>query len=262
MAGNFVADGSKHVLGRGAVLFNRFVAGTLAGPGLRFLGNVDELTITTTEDRQEKYSSTEDHSPLSDCVSTRRVVDITATLREFDSPNLALAFGGLFERTSQASGTGAEATFSDVEAGLTYKLPHFNVSGVSVVVGTIEMALNSDYRIELASGLLTVLEDGGIVDGDDVVVTYDHAAIAGINRVKGGVAQQIQGELMFRSDNAVGPNYLLRAWKASVQPEGDTGLIGEDYGSFQVRFRILDDSANHPGEGYYTIETFEGMEVA
>lgn len=261
MPGNFSADGSKHVLGRGAVLFNRFVEGTRAGPGLRFLGNVSEFTVGASDEVQERRSSTSDSAPLVDAVPTRRNIEITATLTEFDPHNLALAFMGTQETASQGSAVGVSELFENVEQGLSYKLPHFNVSSVTVLVGVTVKTLGTDYLVELATGLVTVVIGGTINDGDDLTVGYSHAAIASIQRVKGGVAGAIEGELMFRSDNAIGSNFLFRAWRVSIQPDGETGFIADEYGAYSIRMRVLDDSPNHPGEGLFTIETFEGLEV-
>lgn len=260
MAGIFAADGTKHVLGKGAVLFNRFVDGTVAGPGLRFVGNVDELTIGTEDEVQDKYSSVERNSPLIASVPTRRTVELVATMTEFQSKNLALALMGSDVNTAQGSATGQAYQIVNAQKGYTYKIPAFMLSNVVVKVAAATKTLGTDYTIEVKTGLIYIVPAGTIANDDEVDITYDRALItAGIDKVRGGISGKIEGELMFRSDNLNGPNYLLRAWKVSIQPEGETGLISEEFGSFQMRMRVLDDSINHSGEGLYTLETFTGL---
>ena len=50
-------NAANFLLGRGALYFDRFVAGTMTRQGEAHLGNVTKLEITTTDEVKEKYSS-------------------------------------------------------------------------------------------------------------------------------------------------------------------------------------------------------------
>lgn len=250
--GAFAANGDKLVLGRGAVHFDRFT-GAGASTGLRLLGNVEEMTISTTDETVDKYSSVEANSPLLASVPVRRTVELVLTLSEWQAANLALALMGNEATVAQSSGTAATVTLADVKKGRAYEIGAYRVTNVVVKVGASTKTLNTDYTLDATFGVITILASGGILDDDDVVVTYDKPAKT-ISKVQGGAAGAIKGALRFYSDNLSGPNYRLAVWKCSVIPEGETGFISDEFGNYQLRLKVLDDSVNHPGEGLYTLE--------
>ena len=42
-------------------------------------------------------------------------------------------------------------------------------------------------------------------------------------------------------------------WKVSLVPQGQLGLISDEFGNWSVEFRVYDDSINHPTIPYYRI---------
>jgi hypothetical protein len=61
---------------------------------------------------------------------------------------------------------------TDVTVGETYYLGVRNVTNVTVLEGSVALALGTDYTLEAAEGLITILGDGTVVDGDDLVVSF------------------------------------------------------------------------------------------
>jgi hypothetical protein len=59
-----------------------------------------------------------------------------------------------------------------------------------------------------------------------------------------------EGKLRFASNNPEGSQYELTAWRTQVSPDGDTALIGDDWGSMKFTAEILNDSVNHPTSPY------------
>lgn len=113
-----------------------------------------------------------------------------------------------------------------------------------------------DYLVEEQSskaGLIKILAGGKIKKGDTVVVNAD-VPEATICTVSGGNAGEIAGELLFVGDPNIGDAYVIHGWNVRVQPSGDlSGLISEDFGSFQLEIKFLSDYANHPDSPFYKV---------
>ena len=113
-----------------------------------------------------------------------------------------------------------------------------------------------DYWIEEQSsraGFIKIMDTPNIEKGDMVLVTAK-ASEASLITVSGGSAGEIEGELMFIGDPNQGDVYVIEAWDVKVQPDGDlTGLISDDFGSFDLTIKFLTDYENHPEYPYYKV---------
>ena len=113
-----------------------------------------------------------------------------------------------------------------------------------------------DYLIEEQSsraGFIKIMDTPNIEKGDMVLVTAK-ASEASLITVSGGSAGEIEGELMFIGDPNQGDVYVIEAWDVKVQPDGDlTGLISDDFGSFDLTIKFLTDYQNHPEYPYYKV---------
>lgn len=97
-----------------------------------------------------------------------------------------------------------------------------------------------------SAGIIKINVGSAIKAGDKIKVSY-HVKEEDIISVSLADAGAIEGELLYIGDNDTGPNYVIEGWKVKVTPAGDlSGLIGTDFGSFQLTIDFLDDSANHP----------------
>ena len=113
-----------------------------------------------------------------------------------------------------------------------------------------------DYLIEEQSsraGFIKIMDTPNIKKGDMVLVTAK-ASEASLITVSGASAGEIEGELMFIGDPNQGDVYVIEAWDVKVQPDGDlTGLISDDFGSFDLTIKFLTDYQNHPEYPYYKV---------
>ncbi len=238
------------LLGRGALYFDRFVAGTMTKQGEAHLGNVTKLEITTTDEVKEKYSSMVSTSALLKSVNVKRTVEVKLTADEFSLANMALALMGSESTLSQAASTATTETLTTAaKLGRWYPLAKRNVSSV-VITGKVE---NTDFRVDSETGRIYIIPGGSITEGSTVTVasfsygTVDYKTIVGAN------ANVIEGYLRFIGDPATGPEFELEVWRVQAQPDGAFGLITEDYGNFSLTLKVLDDSANHATEPYYRL---------
>ena len=238
------------LLGRGALYFDRFVAGTMTKQGEAHLGNVTKLEITTTDEVKEKYSSMVSTSALLKSVNVKRTVEVKLTADEFSLANMALALMGSESTLSQAASTATTETLTTAaKLGRWYPLAKRNVS-VVVITGKVEGA---DFSVDATTGRVYLIPTGTIVEGSTVTVasysygTIDYKSIVGAN------ANVIEGYLRFIGDPATGPLFELEVWKVQATPDGAFGGITGDYATFSLTLKVLDDSANHESEPYYRL---------
>ncbi len=238
------------LLGRGALYFDRFAAGTTTRQGEVHLGNVTKLEITTSDELKEKYSSMVSTSALLKSVNVKRTVEAKLTADEFSLANIALALMGSEGTLSQTSGSATtEVITTSAKHGRWYPLAKRNVSAV-LITGKVE---GTDFEVDETTGRVYITPTGTITEGSTVTVasysygTIDYKSIVGAN------ANVIEGYLRFIGDPAAGPVFEVEIWRVQVTPDGAFGLITEDYGNFSLTLKVLDDSANHATEPYYRI---------
>ena len=70
-------------------------------------------------------------------------------------------------------------------------------------------------------------------------------------KVMGGTVKKIEGDLMFIGDPKHGRPYVLEIWHVNLTPNGDVGLITEEWGSFTIEMTVLADRVNHPDEPFF-----------
>lgn len=113
-----------------------------------------------------------------------------------------------------------------------------------------------DYVVEEQSsraGFIKIPEGSMFKAGDTIRISADIPE-ADYVTVSGGNAGEIEGELVFIGDPNQGDIYTLEAWDVKVQPDGDlTGLIGSDFGSFNINIKFLSDYKNHRKYPYYKL---------
>ena len=106
-----------------------------------------------------------------------------------------------------------------------------------------------DYKLDALAGNVTILPGSAIPEGAAVEPVFDCAA-GTFPKIVAGVDANIQGELYFKGDPTWGPTYEASLWKCSVSPQGDLGMITEDWGSIGIDLKLTDDSENHPDAPY------------
>ena len=132
-------------------------------------------------------------------------------------------------------------TFTKTNVGLTIE--------AKVEASTTEYTKGRDFFYDEQSASAGVIKfniGSAISAGDKVKVSY-HIDEANLINVSLADAGDIEGEFLYIGDNNSGPNYTIEGWRVKVSPSGDvSGLIGTDFGSFQLTVDFLDDSEHHP----------------
>lgn len=132
-------------------------------------------------------------------------------------------------------------TFTKTSAGATIE--------AKVEASTTTYTKGRDYFYDeqsASAGIIKFNTGSAINAGDKVKVSY-HVDEADLLNVSLADAGDIEGEFLYIGDNNSGPNYVIEGFRTKISPSGDlSGLIGTDFGSFQLTVDFLDDSENHP----------------
>jgi hypothetical protein len=246
-------DGSKLLLGRGKVFFDRFDANG-ARQGERFLGNCSALEVTPTVEDIKKYSSAAAAGDLiaSDVLRTTLALRVVAD--EFKKENLAMALFGDNATLSQTGASVTDESIQSVKQGYYYPTVYRQISSVVVTsdpAGTTYVE-GTDHSVDAVSGRIYIIPGGGISDDDDILVDYDYATVS-LNVTRGMTTRSVKGYLRFVGDPARGPKLELEIWRASIHADGAIGLISDEYANFTMTGDIESDATNHPNEPHYRL---------
>lgn len=242
-------DNKQYVLGRGKLLFNAFLAGTKAGPGLRYLGNTPELSVTRSRTNLDHFDSDHGFKIKDDAVDLEDDISGAFTTDNISVDNIALWLGGEKETETQAAASAIVWPLPDVVRGNSYQIgaTSTNPVGVNNIATVIlkkllvVIAPSGNYEVDPVSGMIDILEGApGIVDGDDLNVTYDTLVATRSIITDGDLS--IYGELRFVADNPHGPNTDYIWPYVKLAPDGDLNLKGDDWQVQSFSYEVLQKS--------------------
>jgi len=255
----YVAQASKALLGRGKVFFDRLTTAGVS-TGLRFLGTVSKLEISTSDEQAKIYDYSRADAPLLDQALTRREVTLSMSLQEFSAENVALALmGDDVGFTQTTSPIVDEPITTSVVKGRSYQTLGRDISAITIEKSPATvLVLGTDYDVvDVKLGLIHIREGSvTVTNGDTILATYTRGTIAapGISRVQAAKAARIVGKLVFVGDPAAGIAYDMEVWKLFISSEGALGLITEsEFGTFELNGMVLSDEALHPTEPFYRL---------
>ncbi len=157
----------------------------------------------------------------------------------------------------------ADGTEQTLDEGVTVK---FEVSGaqdfkageiykIDVTAAAGDFVIDKDFmvnEVDIRAGIINIPKSTTIPENSEVTVSF-HVPKLTAPKIMGGTVGKITRGLVFIGDPNLGPCYNMEVWKANIKPNGDTGLIGTDFGSFQLECTLMSDRANHPKEPTYTM---------
>lgn len=217
------------------------------------IGNCENVTLEFGDPQVlEKFSSTQNNSPLADRRNLRQTVSVLCQCDEHTFQNLTLYMMGGLTETAQGALSAQTKTLTAVEQGKYYAVGKYGITITAVAAdGTVAAVVTDDYVYYPANGTLYIVPGGAILDGVDVEVTFDQAART-VNKIIGASDLNKFVKLTFLSDDAntdgTTAKGVLTVWKAQVAPEGGYTFVSDEYGQYQLRFTMLLDSENHADE--------------
>lgn len=194
-------------------------------------GNLSDFAITPNASELEVLSTQNaDYGQAADTMTDAESTAITFTANRFNVDNMRIAnMATLTERTAiEASITGEEVT---AVLGGIFKTAGLDISSVVVTdsTSTTTYVLNDDYEIVDAElGLIKVLADGDIADGESLLVNYTKAAETGY-LISGGKSPSTYIRFWGRGINRFNnKRTLIKIGRGSVRPDGSFSYVGSD----------------------------------
>lgn len=183
--------------------------------------------------------------------SGAEIITIAATVTGADGVGEATVTGSVSGLLGTAIvGTLFESAVIDLRIvdGATTPLTAGDSYTIDLTAGTVVRTVADDYTIEdAARGLIGIVE-GGAIDADaPILVSYTYASRAATRKIEGGTLNTQEATIMFAADNAAGPNWDATFFRVSLTPEGPLGLISQEFGTWALTAKLLDDSAGDFG---------------
>jgi hypothetical protein len=178
---------------------------------------------------------------------TETKMECALTLSEFHPENLALALLGETAAVQAADGSITdEPVPGKSKKGFWLDTGFVNITVTAVKVGATTHALDDDYQLNTAAGLIYIMPDGDIADGSDV--TWSGSCAASGTKVEALTQGRIEGALMYvSSDDQVGPKTKIVLGKVSISPDGALGFLSDQFGEIGLKGEVLQDDAGDYG---------------
>jgi hypothetical protein len=234
------------VLGKGAIYFDRFTTAGVKG-GLFHLGNANDLKAEASQSRVTLNNYvTHDGGVYAEGMVSNEIT-VSMTLYEFNRKNIALLTGGVENSATQATQTVSGETLSVSSAlGAVYQTAYRSIATPSAILNGTSTLTTADWSvIDATAGLIKILSTASLTEGQTLTASYTASAIAATANkfVDLHSAGTIYGKLLYVSDNSAGAAGELVYWYTSVQQGGLSGLIGDEFGSSTLSFKVLNDAA-------------------
>lgn len=225
-------------IGRGELWFAPFKTGTQTPDGYFFVGNCPSISLNREADLLPHYSSTRGFRRKDEEITIEARLNGSFEVDDVRAETLALFFMGTALTLTSSSATGTQYVIMGVKKGRTYQIGESASapSGVRKIASPVVVdhdtpattfVAGTDYTIDNDLGLITILSTGAITDGTDVRVTYNQT-VASRDIVIASDAET-QGAMKYVAYNPIGKNFDYTFPWVKVRPNGDLGLITEEW---------------------------------
>jgi hypothetical protein len=249
-------NSSNTLFGRGAVMFDRFDSNGVAQGQYIHLGNCSDFAISITTDVAELTDFTQSTSAVYNSAVKKTNVNVKISGFEVSTKNMGILLLGSITTYTQAAGTVSGATL--VPASLTGVKGSFfrgtkrNLTSATLTQSAATLVSGTDWEIfDASAGVFRILSGGAAADTAAITATYVHTALTAgstaLDVVQAGVSADIKGKLLFLPSNSTGPKIEVQAYNVSLQPDGDVGLISEDWLKWNMKGTVNSDSAGTYG---------------
>lgn len=223
---------TDQVIGRGRVYL------ALGEGGSRALGNVTDARVAVEVSNVAHYSS-EDRFRTKDASASSQISrTLTFVVDSITEENLLLFLGGRGGSSGQTEAAGVSRTFPTLTGGRWYDLGARQVSSVSAAPAV----QGTDFLVDWTNGRVYIIE-GGVLDGaENVVVSFNVAALT-LRRLESGGATIQQGRLEILTDNAVGENHIWTFPHVAIRGGGDMTLVGDSWVNVTFTADVLQPDA-------------------
>lgn len=256
------------MLGKGSILFDIFDPTTGLPTGLRHLGNCTKFELDLKDDIAELYQSLNKNVTLIATAVKKRQPKISITGTDFSSDHMAIAqmAAGKTTLATTATTVTAEVLISAAQTvkaiGRFFRLANNNVDGTGtrpvLTQNSVTLVDGVDWQLaDSVTGLIYIPVGSALAtDGTHPVTVTYHTLVGSQDQVAGATVPFQQGHLVFVPDPVDGQKIGVDIWRVNLNPNGQLGLIADDYGNWSLDGNILDDTANHPNSPFYLYTFF------
>jgi hypothetical protein len=252
------------MFGKGSVLLDIFDAN--GNPtGFQHLGNATKFEIQLKDEVAEQYQSLNKSVTLIASALKKRqgVVSITGT--DFSSLHGVITQMAA-AKTSLATTATAITNDPLISAAATAncKGRYFKTGTPNIGTWTdlkqnsVALTLNTDYVVaDMLHGIIYIPLTSGIDTTGTLAVTADYTPLAGsFDQVAAATVPFQRGHIHFVPDPVDGQKISVDIWQVNLRPNGQMGLIADDYGNWELEGDILDNTAATPSAPFYQLTYF------
>jgi hypothetical protein len=253
------------MLGKGSILLDIFDPVSGLPTGLQHLGNCTKFELDLKDDIAELYQSLNKNVTLIATAVKKRQPKIAITGTDFSSAHVAIAqmSGGKTTLAQTVQTITAETLISTAQApnaiGRYFRAAQMNADGVGtppvLTSNAIVLVAGTDYVLVDPVQNLYYIPAGSSIATHAVTITY-HTLVGSFDQVAGATVPFVKGHILFVPDPVDGQKIGCDIWRVNLNPNGQFGLITEDYGNWTLDGNILDDTANHPAAPFYEYTFF------
>lgn len=257
MAQAFFQGGSpsNYTIGGSRFWFNRLADDSVSPvryEGWRDMGNVVDSSLEQETEEQDHFSSKTGTRRKDRSLVKEIAEEILFTLDELSTENLRGFFrGGDVADVSAAASVAVNDEIAQLDRedvrilGKGYAATSIEVKDIT---DTTTYVLDTDYTVvDVIGGYKGVarIDGGAIADGDFVRLNYEYDVRAH-RRFSPATNLEVKGQALFFAVSDTGNEFIRSFLNSQLEPEGAFELNDDDWSTFQLRLKILDDSVATP----------------
>jgi hypothetical protein len=252
------------MLGKGSVLIDIFDAN--GNPtGFQHLGNCTKFELDLKDDIAELYQSINKSVTLIATALKKRQPKITIVGTDFNSQHASIfsMSSGKTNIAQTAQTITSETLISAAQApnaiGRFFQAAQLNTDNVGtppvLTSNSATLVAGTDYLLMDPIKSIYYIPVGSAIASHAVTATY-HTLVGSFDQVAGATIPFVQGHLKFVPDPVDGQKIMCDIWKCNLNPNGQIGLIADDYGNWTLDGNILDNTALTPSAPFFQYTFF------
>jgi hypothetical protein len=252
------------MLGKGSVLLDIFDASGNPS-GFQHLGNATKFEIELKDDIAELFQSLNKSVTQIGSALKKRQGKISITGTDFSSVHGAITqmSSGKTSLATTATTFTSEVLITAAQApnaiGRYFQALHFNTDGVGtppvLTSNAVVLTAGTDYVLVDAIKSIYYIPAASTISSHAVTATYN-TLVGSQDQVAAATVPFQQGHLKFVPDPVDGQKIMADLWKCNLHPQGQFGLISDDYANWSLDGEILDNTALTPNAPFYQLTYF------
>lgn len=200
--------------------------------GLRSIGNMPELKLKITSESVDHFESKTGLRAKDAVLRKQTGVEISGTLEEVTTENLALVMSG--QVVNVAESTITDKNIGSVEKGVMIDLVSRNLSAVVFEDNSGVVIPKEKYKLDAAYGTVVFSESLTGVKWSGKAGALTRTTVA--NNVGG------EYQILFKGvDTYKGGKVAVTLWRVEFSPETEFDLINENFSSYSISGECLAD---------------------